>query len=211
MSDNESLSDQKLKWEYEEVSQNFRALAEIRFKLLALIPPLGGVAIFLLSHLAEGSDAGTQLTLALISALGFLTTLGITSYDQRNSELYDGLIARAKFIEEELELKPNPKVVPKADSRGQFLERPPRRKKLFGFMTMGHDNALAFIYGSVLGAWFFPLTVALLGGVGCPHRLQFLVALAVASMMVFAFIRGLWKLDPGKGRKERKEPENVSR
>jgi hypothetical protein len=156
MNENGVSSDQKLEWEYEEVSQNFRALADIRFKLLALIPPLGGVAIFLLSNLSEESDPGAQLALALISVLGFLATLGITSYDQRNSELYDGLTARAKFLERELALKPNPKFAPVAEFRGQFLERPPRRKKLFGFMTMGHDNALAFIYGSVLGAWFFP-------------------------------------------------------
>jgi hypothetical protein len=210
MNENEASADQKLEWEYQEVTQNFRALADIRFKLLALIPPLGGVAIFLLSHLAEGSDPGTQLALALISVLGFLATLGITSYDQRNSELYDGLIARAKFLERELGLKSNPQFAPGAEFRGQFLERPPRRKKLFGFMTMGHDNALAFIYGSVLGAWFFPLTVAFLGGVGCSRVLRFPLGLAIASVMVFAFILGLWRLDPGKGRKEHAVPEEVS-
>lgn len=211
MNGNETSPDQKLKWEYEEVSQNFRALADIRFKLLALIPPLGGVAIFLLSHLAEQSEPGSQLLLALISALGFLVTLGVTSYDQRNSELYDGLMARAKFLERQLRLTPNPDAKLVAGVfRGQFLERPPRGKKLFGFMTLGHDNGLAFIYGSVLGAWFFPLIVALLAGLGCPQALRFAIGLGFATAMVVAFIVALLLLDPGRRRPQSKEVEHAS-
>jgi hypothetical protein len=209
MNENEASPDQKLEWEYEEVSQNFRALADIRFKLLALIPPLGGVAIFLLSHLAEQSEPGAQLLLALISALGFLVTLGVTSYDQRNSELYDGLQARAKFLERKLRLTPNPNAeFATSIFRGQFLERPPRGKKLFGFFTLGHDNGLALIYGSVLGAWFFPLTAAFLAGLGCPRELRFPVGLGVASVMVVAFIVALWLLDPGRRRTRSKEVEH---
>ncbi len=201
MDENEDLSGQKLKWEYEEVSQNFRALADIRFKLLALIPPLGGVAIFLLSHLAEESEPSAQLLLTLISILGFLVTLGVTSYDQRNSELYDGLMGRAKFLEGELRLTPNPDAKFAIGAfRGQFLERPPRAKKLFGVITLGHDNGLAFIYGSVLGAWFFPLIVSFLGGLGYPRTLRFAIGIGSATVMVTIFIVALLLLDPGRRR-----------
>ena len=87
----------KLNAEYQQVNENFRMLADIRFKLLALIPVLGGVAIFLLSGLQqveEESQLGYGLLL-LISGLGFLATLGVTFYDQRNSELYNALIRLA--------------------------------------------------------------------------------------------------------------------
>jgi hypothetical protein len=202
-----------LKWEYEEVSQNFRLLAEIRFKLLAFIPPLGGVAIYLLSHLAERSESGVQLLLALISGAGFLVTLGLTSYDQRNSELYDGLLARAKFLEGELKLKANPSArvdIANANSnaRGQFRERPPREKKLFGLIRLGHDNGLALIYGSVLGAWFFPLIVTLLAGLGLQATLRFAIGAGVAAVMVIVFVAELLRLDPGKKRPQVTEMES---
>jgi hypothetical protein len=204
MRDNEDSSDPRLKWEYEEVNRNFRALADIRFKLLAIIPSLGGVAIYLLSHLSEQpgrSEPGAQFLLALISAFGFLVTFGVTSYDQRNSELYDGLMARAKFLERRLQLTPNPDAISAIDDfRGQFLERPPRAKKLFGLITLGHDNGLAFIYGSVLGAWFFPLVVATLAALGCQPALRFAIGISSSAVMVAAFIAGLWTLDPGRRR-----------
>jgi hypothetical protein len=201
MRENGSSSDEKLKWEYEEVSQNFRALADIRFKLLALIPPLGGVAIYLLSSLAKQSEPEAQLLLALISCLGFLATLGLTSYDQRNSELYDALIGRAKFLERALKLTPNPNAkVASVGFRGQFLERPPRGKKLFGFLTLGHDSGLALIYGSVLGAWFFPLIATLLAGLGYASPSRFTIGLCLASVMIFTFILALLLLDPARRR-----------
>src|SRR5215210_6907373 len=99
--DNETTAG-PLTTEYTQVNQNFRLLSDIRFKLLALIPPLGGVGIFLLSE--RQSDFGLLL---LISGLGFLATLGVTFYDQRNSELYNALIGRASFLEKKLQLPRN--------------------------------------------------------------------------------------------------------
>ena len=42
--------------EYAEVNQNYRALADTRFKLLALIPSLGAIALFLLSRVQQGES-----------------------------------------------------------------------------------------------------------------------------------------------------------
>ena len=42
--------------EYEQINANFRMLADVRFKLLALLPVLGGAAVFVLSQI--GLQAG---------------------------------------------------------------------------------------------------------------------------------------------------------
>ena len=150
-----SASPSPFEQEYEQVNDNIRALADIRFKLLALIPPLGGVAIFLLSQAAltrqtnpptptpEPRDYALVL---LLSLMGFIATLGVTIYDQRNSQLYNALIGRAKTLEKRLGMV-----------GGQFSTRPRRARRLFGLVLMWHDLALTLIYGVVLGAWFFPL------------------------------------------------------
>ena len=98
---------QILKLEYDQINQNFRFLADVRFKLLALVPILGGAAVYLLSHSGlqtqpqASSIESNFLLVALVALLGFLATLGITLYDQRNSELYNALMHRAKYIEEQ--------------------------------------------------------------------------------------------------------------
>jgi hypothetical protein len=138
--------------EYTEVNQNFRMLADIRFKLLAIIPTLGGVAIFLLSRMQQSEPKLGYSLLFLISGLGLLTTLGVVFYDQRNSELYNALDGRAKELEKDLKLY-----------GGQFTHRPRRNRYLFRSVELGHDSGLALIYGTVLGAWFYPLVSTFLG------------------------------------------------
>src|SRR5438046_2284643 len=95
----------KLELEYEQINENFRFLADVRFKLLALVPILGGAAIYALGRVgleagkAPASSTPELLVVVFVSLLGFLATLGITLYDQRNSELYNALIHRAKHLE----------------------------------------------------------------------------------------------------------------
>jgi len=200
-----------LRMEYEQVNDNFRMLADIRFKLLALVPPLGGVAVYVLSKIAGPQPAASgaapqqptplDYSMAfLFGVMGFLVTLGITIYDQRNSELYNALIERAKYLETRLGL---PAIKnPEHEFRGQFKERPGSRRYLFGFILMWHDRGLALIYGTVLGAWFFPMVYAGLElwnwwqvdlPVISPTPLT--VALASASVMTLVFIAEFLRLD----------------
>jgi hypothetical protein len=154
----------QLALEYEQINENFRLLADVRFKLLALLPVLGGAAIFVLAGAGLNvgditAPSGSRLVLVLVVAvLGLAATLGITLYDQRNSELYNALIHRARHIEREFNLPPAPGGLKQASLGGQFRERPSKHRWLI--LQAGHDLALALIYGPLLGAWLFPIAYA---------------------------------------------------
>ena len=139
-------------------------MADVRFKLLAFLPTLGGIAVFVLSGV--GLQAGESpipatperlVVVLLVSLLGFLATLGITLYDQRNSELYNALIHRAKYLETQFGVPGAPGGLKPVTSGGQFNERPQKsRSDLPG----GPRSRPALIYGPLLGAWFFPMLYA---------------------------------------------------
>ena len=66
---------------------------DVRLKLLALVPTLCGAAVFVLTRAGLKAGAGPSsstselLVVLVVGLFGFLATLGITLYDQRNSEL----------------------------------------------------------------------------------------------------------------------------
>jgi hypothetical protein len=150
-----------LELEYAQINDNIRFLADVRFKLLTFLPALGGIAVFVLSGVGlRAGEPTTQeassllLAVLLLGLLGFLATLGITLYDQRNSELYNALIHRAKHLEAQFGAPAAPGGLRQIASGGQFNERPQKGRRLI--FLAGHDLALALIYGPLLGAWFFP-------------------------------------------------------
>ena len=81
--------------EYSAVVNNFRALAEIRFKLLNLLP----LASLAAAALKPGPRAPGSLPFALF---GLAATIAIAAYNKRNDQLYDQLVGRAAEIEREL-------------------------------------------------------------------------------------------------------------
>lgn len=185
--------------EYEQINANFRMLADVRFKLLALIPILGGAAVFVLSQI--GLKAGTMATsscqtlfvVALVSVFGFFATLGITIYDQRNSELYNALIHRAKFLETAFCSPRAPGGLKKVEIGGQFRERPAKNRKLL--FKVGHDIGLSLIYGPLLGAWFLPFLYSV-GRLFCiQNNFVMLTSASIALVLAIIFICRLQKLD----------------
>ena len=129
---------------YEQICNSYRQLTDVRFKLLAFVPAIAGTAIALVSK--DLSDfQSSPIPRLIVTILGFLVTLGIVFYDQRNSQLYNALVRRGRKLEEELNIS------------GSFSQRQPRSLKLFGLITIWHDRGLSLIYGSVLGAWIFPI------------------------------------------------------
>jgi hypothetical protein len=151
----------RLKVDYEQTLATYRMLADIRFKLLAFVPTISGAAIALLS--SKTAQTHLQTTL-VISLLGFLVTLGIAFYDQRNSEIHDQMVSRAGFLERVLQF-------PVLHGReGHMRQRPESSRYLFNIYKMWHDRALAMIYGSVLGACPFPFCYALVSVAGASRQ-----------------------------------------
>lgn len=189
-----------LELEYAQINDNFRFLADVRFKLLAFLPTLGGIAVFVLSGVGlQAGESSTPATperlvvVLLISLLGFLATLGVTLYDQRNSELYNALIHRAKHLERQFGVPGAPGGLKQVSSGGQFNERPKRARHLV--FPAGHDLALALIYGPLLGAWFFPMLYAALLLVGTITERAVLAAAGVAVIAAIGFTLRLIVLD----------------
>lgn len=135
---------------YTEVVGAWRSLTEVRFKLLALLPPVTAVALGVVVS-PTGPLAGTGRGLRIAAAtFGLLVTVGLFLYDRRNDELYDDLISRGRRVEYELGLH-----------TGVFLGRPDARRVHWGggrtSSLVNHHNALMLIYGTVIASWIVVL------------------------------------------------------
>lgn len=200
-----------LETEYNQVNDNFREFMNIRFKLLGFLPTLGGVAVFVLSFLGLSPDStlslptqGQLVLVAIISLFGFLATLGIIFYDQRNSELYNALIHRAKYLETLFHSPNSPGAIRKRLWGGQFQERPSRGRSFYGFFKFGHDTGLAFIYGPIWAAWLFPLTISLFKLLKWEEALGLRVALLVTLLfgVIFTLTLIIWDYQDSQQRKK---------
>jgi hypothetical protein len=176
----------RIKVDYEQTLATYRMLADIRFKLLAFVPTISGAAIALLS--SKTAQTHPQTTL-VISLLGFLVTLGIAFYDQRNSEIHDQMVSRAGFLERVLQF-------PVLHGReGHMRQRPKSSRYLFNIYRIWHDRALAIIYGTVLGAWLFPFCYALFSVVGGARQSAAWTSAVIAGLAAMAFIAEFHRLE----------------
>jgi hypothetical protein len=143
-----------LRVDYEQTLAYFRSLHEVRFKLLGFLPILTGAAVV--------SSSGTTPTQRLaLACFGFLATLGLTSYDQRNTQIYDRLVRRARLLEKELGFIP----LPGDRVGGAFHCRPPIQKVL-GIMLVWHIQGLTLVYAASLTAWFWLGALAIISKPG---------------------------------------------
>ena len=159
---------------YGQLCDSFRQLTDVRFKLLALVPSISGTAIALIS---KDLDVFREAPLprTVVAILGFIVTLGIVFYDQRNSQLYNALVRRGRTLERDLGID------------GAFSQRPGRSLKFLHLFDIWHDRGLALIYGSVLGAWLFPIACGILWLI--PNR-AFLGTVPVPSLAALLAVVG---------------------
>jgi flagellar motor protein MotB len=170
-----------LHFDYEKTTEVFKLLADIRFKLLAFVPTIVGVAIALMG---DNKPPGVMVG---VGALGLCGTIGVLLYELRNSELYNQAIHRAKYLEG---LQRFPISVASTgrwpENGGVFSERHRGGYDFLGFIPIKHDVGLGFVYSAAVSGWVFlivrGLTAALLLSTPAAYALTLGFALAAGLL-----------------------------
>jgi hypothetical protein len=135
-----------LRLDYDQTTQLLRTLTDVRFKLLAIVPTISGVALGLLGR------GRTAAELLAVGALGLCATLGILVYELRNTQIYDYALDRAAELETRLGMAS----VFGTGAGGLYSERPGGRAiRLLGVTTVGHDRGLSLVYAAAIAAWTY--------------------------------------------------------
>jgi hypothetical protein len=173
-----SVSREVLRAVFTEASASWRMLTEVRFKLLALLPPISALALFAIVS-PTGALANVSTPVRVVAAgFGLFITLGLWVYDRRNDELYNELISRARRAEFELGIdtgvfRGRPKPRPIRKGRIKVHERLVPLAKTLNLISgpedrvsvIKHGIALRIVYGTVLAAWFLAGVSAAFGWV----------------------------------------------
>jgi hypothetical protein len=164
--------------EYGEVSNNFRLLTDIRFRLLAFLPVAAGAAALVKPSM---SDASTLV----FSLFGLVVTVGLATYNARNDQLYDALVGRAAALERSLGLPD-----------GAFANRPRAwYRPVRGRWRVDHRTGVAVIYYASTGLWLYGLVAAATGLVyqeAAGRRAPWYVLLALAVAVIALLGLGAW-------------------
>ena len=173
------MDDQGLKLDYEQTTEFARALTEIRFKLLAFVPTIAGATVALVP---ERTSNAKMLAVGL---LGLAATAGVVLYELRNSQIYDGVVHRAKYLELRLGFEASDGTRP--ERAGLFAERPERPKILFGRVEAWYGRGLGLVYGAALAGWLYLVLWAGLALLGVPGAKELGGAGAIAGgILTFA-------------------------
>jgi hypothetical protein len=143
--------------EYGEVSNLFRTLTDIRFRLLGILPIASAVTAALGARSQNGGEIGVPLALALF---GLAAAIGVVTYNARNDQLYNELVGRAAAIERSVGLPD-----------GAFSNRPrPWLRYKLGRWTwhIDHGHGIATIYAATIAFWLFLSIDASLHLIGLP-------------------------------------------
>ncbi len=132
--------DEKSRLDYDTTVRVILGLADVRFKLLALVPTIAAAAIAIVSK-----AGATPAELMALGAVGLVATLGILVYELRNTQLHDAAVARAATLEGALGL----------EGGGLFGSRPKEGFRLLGVFEISHDRGLGLVYAAALGGWTY--------------------------------------------------------
>ena len=181
MTNGDSNRTDLLRLDYDHTLDQLRTLTDVRFKLLALVPTLSGVAIGLLGRPKSAAE------LLGVGLLGLCATLGILFYELRNTQLSDYATQRAKAVERELGLA---SAFGAAGPGGLFSERPDRSVHVLG-IELGHDRGLSLVYGAALAGWGYLVSWGALRAldVARPRAIGGIIGVCVGLVVVAALLR----------------------
>jgi hypothetical protein len=156
--------------EYRQVVAQFRALTDIRFKLLAYLP-LGTIATVFISR------DGQIVAQPAVAAFALVATVCIAAYNKRNDQHYDELVARAAELErEELGLK-----------HGSFAQRPTNWLS-YGPVSVEHRWPIGLIYTSAAALWAYLFVSAVINGLPIPFRYTIALKLIGPALAVVCWL-----------------------
>ena len=139
-------ADERLRLDYDQTSELIRALMDVRFKLLAVVPTVAVAAVGLLGSARSAAE------LLAVGVLGLLATVGLLLYDVHNTEILDAMLRHEQALERLLGLDVARE---KNGPDGALRQFAPGRGRLFGLVTVGQERALGLVYGSALGGWSY--------------------------------------------------------
>jgi hypothetical protein len=170
-----------LRLDYDHTLDQLRTLTDVRFKLLALVPTVSGVAIGLLGRPRSAAE------LLGVGLLGLCATLGILFYELRNTQLSDYATQRAKAVERELGLV---SAFGAPGAGGLYTERPDRSVHVLG-VELGHDRGLSLVYGAALAGWSYLVSWGALRAldVARPRAIGGIIGICVGLVVVAALLR----------------------
>jgi hypothetical protein len=159
--------------EYREVVAQFRTLTDIRFKLLALLP-VGTIATVILSKDPKDS---AFLREPGIAAFALVATVCLATYNKRNDQHYDELVARAAELERGNLGLP----------RGSFAQRPTSWLK-YGPLRVEHRWPVGLVYAATAALWAYLLACTAVGELSVPFRFSVMVKVLTPALIIACWL-----------------------
>jgi hypothetical protein len=171
-------ADDRLRLDYEQTTQYLRTLIDVRFRLLAFVPTVTGVAVAIIGQPRPAAE------LLGVGVLGLLATIGIFVYELRNTQISGTLIRRATELEHQLQL---PSSLGIQQSGGLYTERPGVNIQLLGFLPVSHGLGLALVYSAAIAGWGYLVAWGALSAVDAPEAQAAGAALGAVAGVVALF------------------------
>jgi hypothetical protein len=183
-------ADDRLRLDYDQTTQYLRTLIDVRFKLLAFVPTVSGIAVAIVGQPRPAAE------LLGVGVLGLLATLGIFVYELRNTQISGTLVCRAE-LERQLQL---PSSLGGQSSGGLYTERPGITVQLLGFLPVSHGLGLALVYSAAIAGWSYLVAWGGLKAVDTPRAQAAGAALGAVAGVIVLFERfhrrAGWRAEP---------------